>query len=483
MIKHLLSIIILVFFCLNAFAGSLKANFTYCTFNTPDNGPFIETYLSVVGKSAIYKKTVSNTFQSKIEVTLIFKQGEEIKKFKKYNLSSPEIADSLAEKVNFLDQQRISLPNGKYEFEISIKDLGSEERPFKSTQIINIDYPDSLIKISDIELIESLKKSTEKSVLTKNGYDIIPYTSDFYPEDFEKMAFYSEIYNTDKVLGMDEPFLISYYIETSENEKRIGNFSSFIRETAKPVNVLLKYFSIDKLPSGNYNLVIEARDKKNELLINKKIFFQRSNPSATPLLIFDDYYNTFADNMDKKQLVENIKSIEPISSTVEINFAENQLKGEEEDLMKQYLYNFWINRSDTDPEKEWIEYSKQVNLVNKLFSTGIKKGYTSDRGRVFLKYGKPNTRTEIKSEPSSYPYEIWHYHKIEGFSNKRFVFYSRDLITNEYPLLHSDMPGHIFNAQWKVQLHKRTNQPLDMDTEDNEGHYGGRANDYYNNPR
>jgi hypothetical protein len=108
MIKHLLSIIILVFFCLNAFAGSLKANFTYCTFNTPDNGPFIETYLSVVGKSAIYKKTVSNTFQSKIEVTLIFKQGEEIKKFKKYNLSSPEIADSLAEKVNFLDQKRIS---------------------------------------------------------------------------------------------------------------------------------------------------------------------------------------------------------------------------------------------------------------------------------------------------------------------------------------------------------------------------------------
>ena len=36
------------------------------------------------------------------------------------------------------------------------------------------------IGISDIELIESTKKSTKNSILTKSGYDIIPYTSDFY---------------------------------------------------------------------------------------------------------------------------------------------------------------------------------------------------------------------------------------------------------------------------------------------------------------
>jgi hypothetical protein len=54
---------------------------------------------------------------------------------------------------------------------------------------------------------------------------------------------------------------------------------------------------------------------------------------------------------------------------------------------------------------------------------------------------------------------------------------------NEFPLLHTDMPGHIYYPQWKVQLHKRTNQPRDMDTENQEDHYGTNASDYFNNPR
>ena len=103
--------------------------------------------------------------------------------------------------------------------------------------------------------------------------------------------------------------------------------------------------------------------------------------------------------------------------------------------------------------------------------------------QIFLKYGEPNTRTEYTSEPNAYPYEIWHYYQVENFSNKRFVFYDPDLGSNEYPLLHSNMPGHINNPQWKVQLHKRTTQPIDMDTENAGDHYGGRANDNFNNPR
>jgi GWxTD domain-containing protein len=481
--KILTSVLLMVLISANVFAGGLKANFTYGTFNTPNTGPYIETYLSIVGSSAVFSQTATNTYQSHIEVTFIFKQDNQIKKFKKYNLSSPEIKDSLQERVNFIDQQRFSLPNGNYEFEVSIKDLGSNEVPFVSKQQLVINYPANTISISDIEFIETLKVTKEKTILTKNGYDIIPYTSDFYSEDFEKIAFYTEIYNTDKVFGAAQPFLLSYHIETSDNNKLVGNYKSFVRETANPVAILLKSFTIVDLPSGNYNLVIEVRNTKNELIHDKRIFFQRSNPSATPLLASDAYFNTFADNMSQEDLVENIKTLQPISSKIEIQFAENQLNGKEEDLMKQFFYNFWITRNELDPEFVWNAYKKDVDAVNKLFSTGITKGYEADRGRVYLKYGKPNTRTQVTSEPNSYPYEIWHYHTIKRFRNKRFVFYNRDMGTNEYPLLHSDMPGHIYNAQWKVQLHKRTNQPVDMETENNSDHYGGRANDYYNNPR
>jgi len=481
--KYITSILFILLFSVNVFAGNLKAYFTYCTFNSPTDGPYIETYLSVIGGSAIYAKTDHNTFQGKIEITLIFKQGDEIKTFKKYNLLSPEITDSLSERVNFMDQQRIPLPNGNYEFEISIKDLNSSNPPFNSTQILSIDYPLDKISISDVELIESTKKSTVNSILTKSGYDIIPYTSDFYSEDFEKIAFYAEIYNADKNLGENEAYLISYFIESYEGKQIIENYKSFIREKAKPVSILLKSFPIEKLPSGNYNLVIEVRNKKNDLLITKKIFFQRSNPSVSPLLMTNDHQESFVSKFSKSELIEYIKSTEAISSNVEVDFAQNQLKSNDGELMRQYFFNFWVTRNEANPEYEWEKYYEEVKNANKLFSTVIKKGYISDRGRIYLKYGKPNTRSRFPSEPSAYPYEIWHYYKIENFSNKKFVFYSRDLSTNEYPLIHSTMPGFINNPQWKIQVYRRTNQPGDLDTENNNKHYGGRADDYFNNPR
>ncbi len=476
-------IALVILFTSTALSNNLKAYFTYCTFNSPDKGPYVETYLSVVGNSAVYKQNENNLFQSTIEVTLIFKQGDEVKTFKKYNLLSPEVADSAENKVNFMDQQRITLANGKYEFEISIKDVNAKVDPFISTQILTIDYPKDKLSISDIELVESLKKTTEKSIISKSGYDILPYTSDFYSEDFQKIAFYAELYNADKTIGKDEGFLINYFIESQETGKLVGNYSGFARETAKQVNVILNSFTIEKLPSGNYNLVIEARNKQNDLLIQKKIFFQRSNPEATPLLISEDYLNSFVAQISKENLKEYIASVEPISTNVEINFATNQLKGGDEDLMRLYFYNFWVTRNNSDPEAEWNKYKENVELANKMFATSIKKGYVTDRGRVFLKYGKPNTRSVFPSEPNAYPYEIWHYYKVGQFSNKKFVFYSPDVVTNDYPLLHSDMPGHIYYPQWKVQLHKRTNQPTDMDSENQEDHYGSRSNDFFINPR
>ena len=480
--KYIFLVFISFLLCSNLFSENLKASFTYCTFNSPTDGPYIETYLSVLGSSVVYRNN-KNNYQGTIEITYIFKQGDKIIKFKKYNLLSPTIKDSASIKPDFVDQQRISLPKGNYEFEITIEDTNSTNPPFKSTQLLPLNFDNQTVAVSDIELVESLKKTETKTIITKSGYDIFPYTSDFYPESFDKIAFYAEIYNMDKALGDGAGFLINYAIESSEKNKTIGNLKSFIRAEAKPVNVVLKSFPIDNLPSGNYNLVIEARNKSNELLAVKKIFFQRSNPKSTPIVLSDDFQNSFVNNIAPDDLKEYIKSISPISTSIELSFAQNQLKGDDEKLMKQFFYNFWFTRNEADPELEFNNYNERVKTAQKEFRTSIKKGYETDRGRIFLKYEKPNSRTEVKSEPNSYPYEIWHYYNAGGFSNIKFVFYSPDVITNDYPLLHSNLPGETKNSQWKVQLHRRTNQPIDMNEENNSEYWLDRAGEYYNNPR
>lgn len=476
--KILFTLLVVVLGAASTFGNDLKAYFTYSTFDSPDKGPYIETYLSVIGNSAVYVPNENGNLQSTIEITMVFKQGDEVKAFKKYNLLSPEHKDSLTFKDNFMDQQRIPLPNGVYTFELGIRDVNAAQEPFSSSQQLTIDFPENELVFSDIELIESLSKTQEKTMISKSGYDIIPYSSDFFPEDFVAIAFYAELYNSEEILGKETGFLIDYYIESQETGKIVGDYRKFSREKAAPVNVLLSSFNIEKLPSGNYYLVLEAKNKENESLLKKKVFFQRSNPKATPIVMTDAFSTSFVMNIEKEALEEYIKCLQPISSIVELNFAENQLKDSDEELMRQYFYNFWSTRNSDDPEKEWKEYYEEVKIANKLFSTSIKKGYVTDRGRVYLKHGKPNTRSVFPSEPNAYPYEIWHYYRIGKFSNKRFVFYSPDVVTNDYPLLHSDMIGYRNYPQWKVLLHNRTNQPVDMDTQNQDGHYGSRANDF-----
>ncbi len=88
------------------------------------------------------------------------------------------------------------------------------------------------------------------------------------------------------------------------------------------------------------------------------------------------------------------------------------------------------------------------------------------------------------NEPSAYPYQIWQYYRIGQRSNIRFIFYNPDLVTNDYPLLHSEMQGELQNYRWEHDLHKRDSpfNNIDDPGDGNTIHYGGNSSIYYINP-
>ncbi|MGD1844435.1 MAG: GWxTD domain-containing protein [Salibacteraceae bacterium] len=469
-------------------AKSLEAFFSYCTFNSPQTGPYIETYLNMKGSSLNYTQLENGAWQGSVEVTYIFKQGEEIKNFKKFNLLSPEVADTLEGFINFMDQQRIQLPNGKYTFEISLTDQNNLKSHFVTAQDIAINYPTDDMSISEVQLVESYEKTEAPNILTKSGYDLVPYVTDFYPASKERLIFYAEVYNTDKAMGADEMYLINYYLESTNNEgKALDGFRGFARQSARAVNVLLQEFNMANLASGNYNLVIEVRNRQNELLRIQKIFIQRSNPTV-PLtreeLTNLDVAATFVTKItDRDTIVDYIKSLRPISSELEVAFADNNLKEAEIELLQQFFLGFWTNRNVVDPEAEWNRYHEQVRKVNREFSTSITKGYATDRGRIYLKYGQPNTIAARRNEPSTYPYEIWHYYRLPIRSDAKFIFYSPDLVTNEYQLLHSNVRGEVNDFRWQLRLRYRIEQLNNIDETQGIESFGSEADDLWRNPR
>ncbi len=469
-------------------AKKLSAFLSYSTLYSPETGPYIETYLTVVGNSVEFIKNDNDKFQGSIQVILLFRKGEEIVNFDKYELFSPELDDTLNINFNFIDQQRYSLPNGNYEFEIQIWDKNNEEKPFINLQPLIIDFPDDKITISGIQLVESYSKAEEDGILSKSGYDLIPYIINYYPENVNKITFYAEIYNTEKVFGEGEKYLLSYYIETLEKGKPLPKYIKYKKETAATVNILFSEFDITNLQSGNYFLTIEARDKQNNLLGLNKIFIQRSNPRIK--LKLDgiaqvNIENSFVGNMtNTDSLKEFIRYLEPISTAQEKNFANVHLASSDLKTLQKFFYKFWLERNELEPERAWLSYLNEVNKVNFAYTTLIMKGYETDRGMVYLKYGPPNAISESYNEPAAYPYEIWHYYELEnGQRNKKFVFFTQDLVTNNFTLLHSDVTGELSNYRWQYILFRRVNPGFDIDQEIVPESWGDNSRKYFDLPR
>lgn len=476
---------VFVLLSLSIRSQNLQAYLSYSVFNTPDQSSYIETYLTVNGSSINYEKLADGSYQGTIDVQILFKMGDSIVNYAKYDLSGPIISDTLKNKINMLDVQRYALPNGEYNIEISLSDKNSEQKPTISYDTFTIDFLENKMDFSDIELLSSYSKSDKKGILERNGYELIPYVFNYYPQSVNVLSFYAELYNSKKELSED-PFLLNYYIRPFEVDKKLDQY--FLRKRVNPeqVNVLLSKFDIGELPSGNYLLVLEARSRSNELLTSKEIFFQRYNPSTqfnlNNLLVLNTQ-NTFVEKIKSRDTLETyIKYLMPISTDIERRYAENQLKTADIEELRKYFLSFWMERDKLYPEMAWNDYLLRVKQANHNFKSVSLEGYQTDRGRVYLQYGQPNVISEQYFEPAAYPYEIWHYYQLDNQHDKKFVFYTHDLVTGDFQLIHSNAVGELNNYRWETIIYKRTWDPYSIDDAIIPSVWGSNATQTYKQP-
>jgi len=166
-----------------------------------------------------------------------------------------------------------------------------------------------------------------------------------------------------------------------------------------------------------------------------------------------------------------IKDVGPIISQPELD-AWNKLRTDEE--REEFIKIFWGNR-DPDPDTEENEYREayyeRVAYVNEHFSSGI-PGYKTDRGRIYLKYGKPD---EIETHPaggpyqgdssegvgsaSTYPFEKWFYRNIPGRSGADIEFVD-PTGTGEYRLARNPFEKYsMLTVPGAVETLNGTSQP------------------------
>jgi GWxTD domain-containing protein len=441
---------------------NLDVSITYATFKTPDQ-PYVEIYLHVLGASVEKVLVNDSLFQSKVEVVTIFKQGENIIKFDKYILESPVSTDI----VNFYDIKRYGLANGTYDMEVVVRDINkaANARVFKSS--INIDYGDSGLMQSDIGLLSAYHPESSDNPAVKNGYYLEALPFNFYHKNISSLIFYNEIYNTDQAIGDD--FLVRYIINKVQGNGEveavmIGNK----KRKPQSVNVILLSMDISELQSGNYNLTVEIRNRTGELLSNKEILFQRSNPYLDLEIAKEaPLEKEFVAGLDAQELRYSLKAIAPIANDADSELI-NILIGNRDSLeaQRRYLFTFWVAYSPNEPEKSYRQYMEVAKAVDALYNSGFGYGFESDRGNIFMKYGKPDDILTVETDASAPPYEMWLYNDFPKTKQTRvkFLFYNPSLATGDYRLLHSTAFGELNNPQWERYLY--SDAPEDIEGRD-----------------
>jgi GWxTD domain-containing protein len=476
--------------------SDIRAELGMARFVTPDNGAYIETYLLLKGHSLGVAEAEQGKFFSEVAIIIKVSKGGNVVHEDAYRVKGPLLGEG--EMADFIDQQRIPLKDGSYELDFTIYDVSRKDAlPARVIQEVTIISKERAVQLSDIQLVSSFTKTETPNMLSKAGFDLVPYTNNFYPQVKEELNFYFEVYNTDRKVGKDGEFLLNIMVENADDGSLAGNLRQYFKRSGAPVIPVLHSFPLKHVPSGNYNIVVEVRDKKNELLEGGKFFFQRSNPVEVALAVEDsiessgviDLSSTFVAAYNRvEELKHHVRCLAPIATQKELSQITRRINYNDAEMMKRYLYNFWTRRYPDTAGQEWAKYLEQVKKVNASYSNNLTIGYESDRGRVYLQYGPPDAMTPSYFEPNTYPYEIWHYYRLENRllsapqNNRRFVFANMSG-AGEFQLLHSDADNELYNARWHFDLQKRNEPNLDLDEERGRNHQGSRALQFYNNPR
>jgi len=484
------SILLVLLFSISSFTiASPLATFNYKIFYVPEKGRVVETYFDISGRSVVLTEKQDGSLSADIELTLIFKKGEEIITYDKKSITSPAMdSDNI---VDFIDIQRFAVPAGLYDLEIHIKDLNDPVDDGKTT-ILELDVPTvpETAFISDLELVSAFKKTADPGPFSKSGYDILPMVNDDHlHSSMNEVIYYAEIYKVNESIKDSEMFLAKTYFE-GENGEEIAPTVKYMRKKVSPVVPIIARFNLDDVRSGTYNMVIEARDRENNLLARNILDVYRTHPGKEVNIeeLGDDVIvGTWVQVYDEKaELWEHVKSLRPIAQNTEKFYIDQVFKDREKselDYLQKFFYNFWETRNPQDSKGEWVKYLEQVKIAEKKFGTPNKRGYESDRGRVFLQYGPADEIADRANEPSSYPYQIWHYYKAGNFNNVRFVFYDPMLMAIDYQLLHCEyIPGEPITRNWRLLLEQRNTPMNNVDRNEGTQHYGGRVDDFYRLP-
>lgn len=256
--------------------------------------------------------------------------------------------------------------------------------------------------------------------ITHGGFGIAAVARTSVLPQKPKLAYYVELYGGDEV----EAVQVAAVVADQESGAEL------LRTPAASVEVMVGgtpfagNLPLTGLPPGDYKLRLEIQSAEGS--VSREAPFVMLEPSAVPDFEIASYESSYFASLSDAELLANFGGIGYLVSESERQVFESLPF----DAKRRYLTAFFqAQDTDEDPDKnEFLEeYLERVGKVRMLYGelvgTGERAPWTTDAGRIYLRWGEPEERL-INHFPSSSdtrsvggidslqgqaPYEIWRY--------------------------------------------------------------------------
>lgn len=390
-------------------------------------------------------------YEAEIFVDILIKHGEnEVSSDSFTNKVVLTDALKMFSDEEYLDKITITLPSYKFTILVEFEDVHTE-----TTYLWEHNYEPlgSSSLVSDLEFSSYIKADTtsylEKFHRGGKFYNVRPNQT--FSQELGMVSYYQEVNDLfEDELGNSQ---LEQQILIKNNQVLVDSISQ-IWKIEQGTGFIEGQIDISELAEGYYDLEIFYRDALSGIKAE-----------------VSDYICVKADKEEVVRLFPELEHDLMLAKYFMNANEKSTLKTLSDEGIENFISKYWKSK-DPNPATDNNEFLEEVSdriLYANQFYTHFKEGWTTDRGRIYIKYGKPYEVRKLTTGGSEHEfsekvnedgfyfnksivrnYEIWKYRLKR---NATYVFI--DTITSgNYKLIYSsdDSDGETTVADWESYL-------------------------------
>ncbi len=418
---------------LSGYVDAGDFNIDLCRFKGSNGKTILELYVSLSRPALLHHKTPDDWVGILDFIALISSDSIGLASDTWHLRDFVESPDKIASGQLIIDARIYELTAGNYSFKVTATDSLSGSQWIEEKSIMVSTFDDSKLSLSDIEIAGRLFSVDPGNIYDRGGIGLLPNPSRLFGYPNLYFFYYIEIYPPGNAES-ESDFLVTRHILNGRQE-RVLDLPDRIRTGGPDYFVDIDSVSLETLPQGSYTLQIGISGEDGSKVSRQTRFFvNRRDMISEPVPFI----------ADSQAVIEELNAIAFLLKPGQQEVLSKMALAEKAAFLKE----FWKRHGgDISGGVKTLRevFKERIQTADELFSNSRDPGHRTERGRIYVLYGKPGLQERHPLDQDAKPYEVWIYDQVEGGIS--FVFVDRTGF-GEYELVHSTKRGEINNPDW-----------------------------------